>query len=182
MRLGKKSEDKIRPLLICLDSQQNAVYITSYASYLRHHEEYNNVYIAPDMTKYQRHKHKQLVDELKRRRSNGENNLVIRNGEIITKRVYTNNARNHYTRAPMWELLIQILPLRLLLLHAWMTHLLILLLLWMAQLNPPDDGSSPDYTPNQYYSNPTQKLTANHINLKIMSLNCCSLRSLPKRN
>ena len=98
MRLGKKSEDKIRPLLICLDSQQNAVYITSYASYLRHHEEYNNVYIAPDMTKYQRHK--QLVDELKRRRSNGENNLVIRNGEIITKRVYANNAGNRDTRAP----------------------------------------------------------------------------------
>ena len=103
MRLGKKSEDKTRPLLICLDSQQNAVYITSYASYLRRHEEYNNVYIAPDMTKYQRHKHKQLVDELKHRRSNGENNLVIRNGEIITKRVYTNNARNHNTRAPHME-------------------------------------------------------------------------------
>ena len=103
MRLGKKSEDKIRPLLICLDSQQNVVYIISYASYLRCHEEYNNVYIAPDMTKYQRHKHKQLVDELKRRRSNGENNLVIRNGEIITKRVYTNNARNHDTRAPHME-------------------------------------------------------------------------------
>ena len=52
----------------------------------------------------------------------------------------------------------------------------------MAQLKPPDDGSSPDYTPNQYYSNPTQKLTANPFCLKIMSLNCCSLRSLPKRN
>ena len=97
MRLGKKSEDKPRPLLICLDSQQDAVYIASHASYLRRHEEYNNIYIAPDMTKYQRQKHKQLVDELKHRRSNGENNLVIRNGEIITKRSY--NLGNHGTRA-----------------------------------------------------------------------------------
>ena len=69
LQLGKKSEDKIRPLLICLNSQQNAGYITSHALYLRRHEEYDNIYIAPDMTKYQRHKHKQLVDELKRRRS-----------------------------------------------------------------------------------------------------------------
>ena len=79
------------------------IIITSHASYLRRHEEYNNIYIAPDMTKYQRHKHKQLIDELKRRRSNGENNLVIRNGEIITKRSYTNNARNQDVRAPHIE-------------------------------------------------------------------------------
>ena len=84
MRLGKKSKDKTRPLLTCLESQQDALYMISHASYLRRHEEYNNIYIAPDMTKYQRHK--QLVDELKHRKSNGENNLVIRNGEIIIRR------------------------------------------------------------------------------------------------
>ena len=37
------------------------------------------------MTKYQRFKHKGLVDELKWRKANGEENLVIRNGEIITR-------------------------------------------------------------------------------------------------
>ena len=35
------------------------------------------------MTKYQRSKHKQPVDELKWRKSNGENNLILRNREII---------------------------------------------------------------------------------------------------
>ena len=148
MRLGKKSEDKIRPLLIFLDSQQNAVYITSYASYLRRHEEYNNVYIAPDITKYQKHKHKQLVDELKHRRSNSENNIVIRNGEIITKRVYISNARNHDTRAPHMET-TNTDPPTMTPVAAHMdntpTHPYIL---WIAQLNPPDDGSFPDYTPN----------------------------------
>ena len=82
-------------------------------------------------------------------------------------------------------ILMQILPLPLLLLHAWMIHPLILPSWWMAQPILPDDGSSPDYTPNQYHSNPTQELTTNQINpscLKIMSLNCCSLRSLSKRN
>ena len=104
MRLSKKSEDKTRPLLICLESQQDVLYnIISHASYLRRYEEYNNIYIAEDMTKYQRHKHKHLVDELKRRKSNGENNLVIRNGEIIIRGSHTNNARNKDNRANQME-------------------------------------------------------------------------------
>ena len=49
------------------------------------------------MTKYQRSKHKGLVDELKRRKANGEENLVIRNGEIVTRRL---RAPNHDTTVP----------------------------------------------------------------------------------
>ena len=100
LRLGKKHENKNRPLLIGLENQQNVVNITSRAAYLRHHDKYENIYIAPDMTKYQRSKHKQLVDELKRRKSNGENNLIIRNGEIVTRRLRTQNSDNRDTAAP----------------------------------------------------------------------------------
>ena len=52
------------------------------------------------MTKYQRSKHKQLVDELNRRKSNGKNNLIIRNGEIVTRHLRTQNSDNHDTAAP----------------------------------------------------------------------------------
>ena len=91
---------------------------------------------------------------------------------------------------PKWKLhlialmLMQILLLPLLLPRIWMMHLLNLLPWWMVQPTPLDDGSPPDHIPNQYNSF-TQKITVNHIKpscLKIMSLNCCSLRSLPKRN
>ena len=74
-----------------MENQQNVVNVTSRAACLRHHDKYKNIYIAPDMTKYQRSKHKQLVDELKRMKSNGENNLIIKNGEIVTRRLRTDN-------------------------------------------------------------------------------------------
>ena len=77
LRLGKKVENKNRPLLISLENQNNTSYITSRAAYLRQHAKYENIYIVPDTTKYQRFKHKGLVDELKRRKANGEENLVI---------------------------------------------------------------------------------------------------------
>ena len=51
--------------------------------YLRRHSEYKDVYITTDMTKYQRDKHRKLVQELKQRRGNGEKGLMILNGEIV---------------------------------------------------------------------------------------------------
>lgn len=56
--------------------------ILSYSGKLQKFDQYKNVYIEPDRTKLERQKHQKLVEELKRR-SNGERNLVIRNGSII---------------------------------------------------------------------------------------------------
>jgi len=39
--------------------------------------------VALDMTKFERAKHKKLVDELIQRRQQGELNLMIKNGSII---------------------------------------------------------------------------------------------------
>ena len=91
MRLGKKVDNKNWPLLISLENKDNTLYITTQAAYLRQHNKYENIYIASDMSKYQRSKHKRLVDELKRRKANGEENLVIRNGEIVTRRLRAPN-------------------------------------------------------------------------------------------
>jgi len=41
---------------------------------LKRHEQYNSIYIVPDRTKLERIKHKRVVEELKRRKANGEVN------------------------------------------------------------------------------------------------------------
>ena len=90
-RLGRQIENKHRPLLLSLEDVDDKEFITSRSYFLRRHEEFNNVYISVDMTKYQRAKHKQLVEELKHRKAANEPNLTIRNGVIVTKRPYHSN-------------------------------------------------------------------------------------------
>ena len=58
----------------------------SVAPRLRLTAEYKRVFIATDMTKLERGKHKKIVEELKRRRSNGESGIFIRNGNIVQRR------------------------------------------------------------------------------------------------
>ena len=84
IRLGKQQDNKPRPFLIMMENLLDKEIVTSNSYLLRHHELYKTVYISPDMTKYQRNKQKQLVEELKRRRAN-EPNLVIRDGVIVTR-------------------------------------------------------------------------------------------------
>ena len=44
-----------------------------------------NIYINPDRTKHEQNTHKALRQELKRRREEGEENLIIRGGKIVSK-------------------------------------------------------------------------------------------------
>ena len=67
-----------------LEKEDDKLLLVSCSYLLRHHEQYKSVFITPDMTKYQRSKHKQLVEELKRRRTK-EPNLVIRDGIIVNR-------------------------------------------------------------------------------------------------
>ena len=85
VRLGKKSTGKHRPLLICLKHDEDKSLILSQSYPLRRNSQYSDVFMAPDRTKFEREKHKKLVEELKERRSQGEKDLVIRNGAIISK-------------------------------------------------------------------------------------------------
>ena len=54
-------------------------------TFLRRHKQYNKIFLASDRTKLERVKHKGIVDELKRRKANGETNLTIRNGMILQR-------------------------------------------------------------------------------------------------
>ena len=96
VRLGKSNNGKPRPLLVGLDNEAEKIEILSQSGKLRRLDQYNEIYIVADKTKYEREKHKKLVDELKSRRSKGERNLVIRNGIIVTRpRVSTDQQPNN---------------------------------------------------------------------------------------
>ena len=91
--LGKKNDGKHRPLLIGLEHEENKSSILSSSYKLCNHDQYKHVYIVADKTKFERDKHKRLVDELKQRRADGETNMIIRNGSIITR-------PQHFTSRP----------------------------------------------------------------------------------
>ena len=100
LRLGKKQPNKIRPLLLCFEHEEDRVTVLSRLHQLRNKDAYKNVFIAPDRTKFEREKHKNLVSELKNRRSKGEKDLVIRNGAIVTKPAAGSNTPASSTTVP----------------------------------------------------------------------------------
>ena len=83
IRLGKLVENKSRPLLISLSDIATKNSILKKANKLRKNTQYKDVFITPDLTKKEREVAKELRDELKRRKSLGEANLVIRRGKIV---------------------------------------------------------------------------------------------------
>ena len=46
------------------------------------------------MTRFERAKHKKLVEELKQRRQQGETNLIIKNGLIVQRQLRRSNTSN----------------------------------------------------------------------------------------
>ena len=89
-RLGKPSADPSRPcrLLATLSSGADALAVVRSAKKLRSSTNAHvrdHVYINADLTPEQRKQDYNLRTELKRRRTAGEPDLVIRNGKLITK-------------------------------------------------------------------------------------------------
>ena len=83
VRLGSKNTNKHRPLLLTIEELDDKNYLISYSHFLRHHEQYKSIFIAPDRTKLERIKHKKAVDELRQRRAKGETGLIIRNDVVL---------------------------------------------------------------------------------------------------
>jgi len=99
-RLGKKQSSRPRSLLIQLSNEMSRNQVLSNAPKLRFSSTMKQVYIQQDMTPTERETYKKLYEELKRRRSQGENNLIIRNGRIVPyadkfqSRILFNNPSN----------------------------------------------------------------------------------------
>ena len=85
-RLGKKVENKSRPLLVSLDTPSMRGTLLSKSATLRKSEHWKNVFVSPDLTPKEREANRVLRAELKRRKSAGENNLIIRRGKIVSIR------------------------------------------------------------------------------------------------
>jgi len=90
-RLGAAPSDltvKPRPLRISFKSELSRDLVLKKAKNLRGKEGgWSRVFIHQDLTPKQREARKKLVQELQDRKSNGETNLIIVNGKIITRRV-----------------------------------------------------------------------------------------------
>ena len=97
-RLGTKKENQIRPIRIsfeCSDKRtrilRNNKNLVIYnedspectASFCTLEDNHRHIYISTDKTKQQRETEKELREELKKRKSKGETNLMIRNYKII---------------------------------------------------------------------------------------------------
>lgn len=82
IRLGKKNE-RNRPLLVKLRSEEEVRMILRVASRMRHSQKYEKVYISRDLSQDERKKEKELREELKEKRSRNSGRYTIRKGKIV---------------------------------------------------------------------------------------------------
>ena len=69
-----------------LDSEQHERSIIKSATYnLRKSTRWNKVYVSPDLTAKEREVNKALRKELKRRKAQGEKEIMIKRGKIVSK-------------------------------------------------------------------------------------------------
>ena len=97
-RLGKLS-DKPRLLRISVSNEQSKAGILRAASKLKSSKKWSSLYFSADLT--QRESNRQLRAELKCRKENGENNLRIRNGKIVTVQPRPTNQPSVQETEPM---------------------------------------------------------------------------------
>ena len=93
IRLGKKpvdEKDKPRPMKLVVDSLDNKIRIIRNAKNLRLKKEggWSKVFVHQDLTPKQREARNVLVKLMKERIANGEKNLTIVNGKIVTRKVH----------------------------------------------------------------------------------------------
>ena len=81
-RLGQKQTSRPRSLLLKLSNETSRNQVLSQAPKLRFSNTWNQIYIQPDMTPTEREAYRKLQEEIRRRKSLGESNLIIRNGKI----------------------------------------------------------------------------------------------------
>ena len=88
VRLGRYDEDQAasRTVKVVLSSENERDQVLSHAKNLQGNVRYGKVFIQQDLTVKQREKRRQLVQQLKQRKANGETNLIIIRDKIVTRR------------------------------------------------------------------------------------------------
>ena len=96
-RLGKKVDDKIRPIVIkvkTLDLKEEILKLRNPSCIIDNKS--TRVYLAPDRTKKEVAERKILVEELNRRKDEGETNLIIRGDKIVERRPFRFTPNDFY--------------------------------------------------------------------------------------
>ena len=65
--LGRRIENKHRPLLVCFECIDDKAIVVSRSYLLCHHDQFKKVFVVLDRTKIECEKHKRLVTELKKK-------------------------------------------------------------------------------------------------------------------
>ena len=91
VRLGRRPSDPIqnpRPMKVVMDSVESKIRLLKKAKNLRENQEgeWCRIVIHQDLTPKQREARKPLVAELKQRKAQGEQDLVIFNGKVVKRR------------------------------------------------------------------------------------------------
>ena len=86
-RSGEDSPTRNRLMCVVFSDQKGKDEILRNARHLKDStdEALKDIFITPDLTQKQREQDKQLREELRRRRENGEQDLVIRRGRIVKR-------------------------------------------------------------------------------------------------
>lgn len=83
IRMGKKQENRRRPLLVKLGSETDRNTILSQARKMRNSVEFERVYLAKDLTEVERETDRKLREELREKRDKEEGKFMIRRGKVI---------------------------------------------------------------------------------------------------
>jgi len=88
VRLGKfdSSSEVVRPIKVVLSSEQARDKVLAQAKNLHRNTKFKKVFIQQDLTVKQREKRRELVQQLKQRKQNGEMNLIIIQDRIVVRR------------------------------------------------------------------------------------------------
>ena len=88
VRLGKfdNASAAVRPIKVMLASEQARDKVLAQAKNLHRNIKFKKVFIQQDLTVKQREKRRELVQQLKQRKQNGETNLIIVQDRIVVRR------------------------------------------------------------------------------------------------
>ena len=82
-RVGKMQENRPRLLIVSMDDLTSKQELLRMSSQLRQTEQWSKLFINPDQTPAEREAHRQMRQELARRRAAGEQDIGIRKGSIV---------------------------------------------------------------------------------------------------
>ena len=113
-RIGKPRENRPRLLVVVMEDEATKWEVLGMAKRLRDFDDYNNIYVTPDLTPEEQAKDKALRAELKKRREDGEA-VEIRRGRIVSRVGHGRNpsrSRTNTTQTQGTEVQVETVPKR----------------------------------------------------------------------